>query len=92
MDKNYLSMISPTLYELSMRKVVVNFERFSSTDLRPVLTESMIFDLYWEMFSGGKNQEQIGATIRSDYVKNTLELHRLRTLGKELAKLDVFLR
>ena len=60
-------------------------------DLRPILTENMRFDIYWEMFSGG-DMHHLGEKLMSDYEKSQLELDRLQRLSRELAKLDVFLR
>lgn len=85
-------MGSPSLYQLSVGKVVQYFDRFSPIEFRPILTENMMFDVYWEMLSGGKNQDQIGAVLRSDHIKSTIERKMLRTLGEELAKLDIFFR
>ena len=85
-------MGSPSLYQLSVGKVVQNFDRFSPIDFRPILTENMMFDLYWEMLSGGKDQDQIGAVLRSDHIKSTLEQKMLRTLGEGLANLEIFFR
>jgi len=85
-------MISPTLYGLSVRKVVDYFDRFSTMDFRPIMTENMMFDVYWEMLSGGKNQEQMVDILRSDHIKSKLELKMLKTLGQELGKLEIFFR
>ena len=85
-------MGSSSLYLLSVKKVVQYFDRFTPVDFRPLLTENMMFDVYWEMLSGGKNHDQIEASLRSDHINTELELKMLRTLGEELAKLKVTFR
>ena len=85
-------MDSPSLYQLSIRKVVKSFDIFSAMDFRPILTENMMFDVYWEMLFGDRTQEQVGSILRSDHIKSTLERKMLRILGDELAKLEVFIR
>ena len=85
-------MDSPSLYQLSIRKVVKSFDIFSAMDFRPILTENMMFDVYWEMLFGGKTQEQVGNILRSDHIKSPLQRKMLKILGDELAKLDVFSR
>ena len=85
-------MGSPTLYQLSVRKVVQHFDRFSAIDIRPVLTENMMFDIYWEMIFGNRTNDQIGSILRSDHTKSPLERKKLNILRDELTKLDTFNR
>ena len=42
-------MGSPTLYQLSVRKVADKFDSFSAIDFRPRLTENMMFDVATEL-------------------------------------------
>jgi len=83
-------MGSPTLYQLSVRKVVQHFSSFSMVDIRPILTENMMFDIYWEMIFGNKTREQIGSILRSDHLRKPQERKMLKILSDELGKLDVF--
>ena len=85
-------MGSPSLYQLSVRKVVQHFDRFSLMNIRPILTENMMFDIYWEMLFGNKTNDQIGSILRSDNIKTPLQRKMLQVLGVELAKLDTFKR
>ena len=85
-------MGSPTLYQLSVRKVVQHFNSFSMVDIRPILTENMMFDIYWEMIFGNKTREQIGNILRSDHLRKPQERQMLKILSDELGKLDVFNR
>ena len=85
-------MGSPSLYQLSVRKVVQHFDRFSLMNIRPILTENMMFDIYWEMIFGNKTHDQIGSILRSDHIKTPLQRKMLQVLGVELAKLDTFKR
>ena len=85
-------MGSPSLYQLSVRKVVQHLDRFSLISIRPILTENMMFDIYWEMIFGNKTLDQIGSIIRSDHIKSPHQRKMLRILGVELAKLDIFNR
>ena len=85
-------MGSPSLYQLSVRKVVQHFDKFSLMNIRPILTENMMFDIYWEMLFGNKTNDQIGSILRSDNIKTPLQRKMLQVLGVELAKLDTFKR
>ena len=85
-------MGSPTLYQLSVRKVVQHFSSFSMVDIRPILTENMMFDIYWEMIFGNKTREQIGNILRSDHLRKPQERQMLKILSDELGKLNVFNR
>ena len=40
-----------SLYVTSVRRVAENFENFSTLDLSRLLTESMRFDIYWDLFT-----------------------------------------
>ena len=61
-------------------------------DIRPILTENMMFDIYWEMIFGSKTREQIGNILRSDHLRKPQERQMLKILSDELGKLDVFNR
>jgi len=83
-------MGSPTLYQLSVRKVADKFDSFSAIDFRPLLTENMMFDVYWEMLFGGKKLDEIGNILRSDHMTSPLEQKRLNILSSELSNLKTF--
>ena len=86
------TMGSPTLYQLSVRKVADKFDSFSAIDFRPLLTENMMFDVYWEMLFGGKKLDEIGNILRSDHMTSPLEQKRLNILSSELSNLKTFFR
>ena len=86
------TMGSPTLYQLSVRKVADKFDSFSAIDFRPLLTENMMFDVYWEMLFGGKKLDEIGNILRSDHITSPLEQKRLNILSSELSNLKTFFR
>lgn len=69
-----------SLYSLAVRRVVLAFDSFDRATICRQLTESMRFDIYWEMFCDSINN-----------VDDVAKLKRFQCLQSELAKLDVFL-
>ena len=66
-----------SLYVTSVRHVARNFDKFSMLDLSRHLTESMRFDVYWEIFASSSTSSATSRKVR-------------RRLIREMAKLDVF--
>jgi hypothetical protein len=68
-----------TLYVMSVHRVAQNFDHFASLDLSRHLTESVRFDVYWNLFSvSTSNNNESDQKIRQQ-------------LTRELGKLEIFL-
>jgi hypothetical protein len=73
-----------SLYVTTVRHVAKNFDRFASLDLSRHLTESMRFDIYWDIFAASSP-----ATTSTSLLKDPYRRVR-RRLIRELGRFDVF--
>jgi hypothetical protein len=72
-----------TLYVMSVHRVAQNFDHFASLDLSRHLTESVRFDVYWNLFSvSSSNDKESDQKIRQQLTRELGKLEILFSLLK----------